>query len=110
MGIGRRRIDICIHYEGNRYPIEVKACRPGKDSLDTLTKKAIDQLADYLDDLGLSRGWLLIYHPHPDLTWHERLYTRTLPRNGGFTARGAEGGEITAQGGNPSKTITIVGL
>jgi hypothetical protein len=98
MGIGRGRIDICILYEGNRYPIEVKACRPGKDSLDTLTQKALDQLADYLDALSLPRGWLLIYHPDPDLSWHERLYTRTLFE--GFTARG----------GNPSKTITIVGL
>jgi hypothetical protein len=90
MGIGRRRIDICIRYESNRYPIEVKACRPAKDSLDTLTKKALDQLADYLDDLGLSRGWLLIYHPHPELTWHERLYSRQVLHR--------------------SKSVTIVGL
>jgi hypothetical protein len=82
MGIGRRRIDICIFYENNPYPIEVKACRPDKDSLDTLTHKALDQLADYLDKLSLSRGWLLIYHPHPDLTWNERLYSQQLLHKG----------------------------
>jgi hypothetical protein len=82
MAIGRRRIDICIFYEGRKYPIEVKACRPGKDSLDTLTHKALDQLAAYLDQLSLPHGWLLIYHPHPDLTWHERLYTRHLLHQG----------------------------
>jgi hypothetical protein len=82
MGIGRRRLDICILYEGRKYPIEVKACRPGKDSLDTLTHKALDQLAVYLDKLSLPHGWLLIYHPHPDLTWHERLYSQQLLHKG----------------------------
>jgi hypothetical protein len=114
MGIGRRRIDICIHYEGNRYPIEVKACRPGKDSLERLTEKALDQLAGYLDDLDLPRGWLLIYHPDPDLTWHERLYTHTrtpkAPVTGDLLRVARREGKITDGGGNPSKTITIVGL
>jgi hypothetical protein len=90
MGIIRRRLDICILYEGNRCPIEVKACRPGKDNLDILTQKALGQLADYLDVLGLSRGWLLIYHSDPAQSWDDCLYTQqTLYR---------------------SKSISIIGL
>jgi hypothetical protein len=90
MGLGLGRIDICIIYERRKYPIEVKACRPGKDSLDTLTRKGLDQLSGYLDKLSLTRGWLLIYHPDPDLSWDERLYTRPLLHKG--------------------KSITLIGL
>jgi hypothetical protein len=47
MNIGGKRLDLCIHYQNRRYPIEIKS-RQGPKTYDEGKK----QLSDYMDTLG----------------------------------------------------------
>jgi hypothetical protein len=56
MALGRGRLDICLIYEGERYPIELKLW----DGEKTLAK-GIEQTARYIDVCGCSEGWLALF-------------------------------------------------
>jgi hypothetical protein len=50
---------------------------------DTETEQdAHDQLADYLDRLGLSEGWLVLFDLRSTRPWTERLYLRDVAHRG----------------------------
>jgi hypothetical protein len=72
-GLGRRALDLLLVWRGARHAIEVKLRR------DTETEvEALQQLADYLDRLGLDEGWLVLFDLRSTLPWAERLTTRTV--------------------------------
>lgn len=72
-GLGRGALDLVIEWRDHRYVIEVKLRR------DTTTEeRALDQVARYLDGLGLSEGWLVMFDLRSTLSWDERLTTREL--------------------------------
>ena len=53
---GLKRLDLCIEFAGERFAFELK--RSGKSAL----KQGKEQLADYLQRLSLSHGWLVIFN------------------------------------------------
>jgi phage-related protein len=53
---GTGRIDLCIHYENNEYPIELKLRYNDKTY-----KEGLTQLTDYMDKLNSDEGWLIIF-------------------------------------------------
>jgi hypothetical protein len=72
MASGRKSLDLCVEYEGHRYPIELKI------RYDTKTEEeGITQLADYMDTLGCSEGWLLLFDRRATIPWEEKLFWRT---------------------------------
>jgi hypothetical protein len=72
-GLGRRALDLLLVWRGARHAIEVKLRR------DTETEvEALQQLADYLDRLGLKEGWLVLLTLRSTLTWAERLTMRVV--------------------------------
>jgi hypothetical protein len=85
MAAGRGRLDICLSYEGERYPIELKLWHGEK----TLAK-GLEQTARYMDTCGCTEGWLAIFDTRPELKWDDKIYMRK---------------ETVV-----SQTITIVGL
>lgn len=59
-----KRLDVVITFLQHRYIIELKKWYGTKAH-----KKGLDQLADYLDIHGVSKGWLLIFDDRKKKTW-----------------------------------------
>jgi len=68
---GRRRTDLCIVYEGEKYPIELKIWRNNK-SLD----EGKQQISEYMDIFGSKEGWLVFFNRNPEISWDEKIYYR----------------------------------
>jgi len=76
MALGQGRLDLCVEFRGGRYAIEVKTSSNFKG------EKSYEQCAKYLDDLGLSEGWMPIFDKSKDKSWDEKIYTRDETFNG----------------------------
>lgn len=70
---GRGAVDLLVTYGDDRFAVELKRVRP-KDGLDTIREAGVQQLAGYLDHLGLAEGWLLVFDQRPGRTWTDRLW------------------------------------
>jgi hypothetical protein len=85
MALGKDRLDICLIYERERYPIELKI-RYNEKTLE----QGLEQIARYMDACGCTEGWLAIFDRRPELKWDDKIYMRK---------------ELT-----DGKTITVIGL
>ena len=63
MALGQGRLDLCVEFRGARYAIEVKTSANFKG------EKSYEQCTKYLDDLGLSEGWMPIFDKSKDKSW-----------------------------------------
>ncbi len=77
MAAGSGRLDLCVEYGQERYPLELKIHRGGKTIPDGLR-----QLGRYLDTLGEPEGWLIIFDQRPDIPWDEKITWTTESTNG----------------------------
>ena len=73
MATGRRSLDLCIHYQKRRYPVEIKIRRSPKTYDEGKT-----QLADYMDTLGCETGWLVVFDKRKKPSWKSRLFWKTV--------------------------------
>ena len=73
MATGRKRIDLCIHYQNHRYPVEIKIRRDIKTY-----EEGKKQLADYMDMLGCDKGWLVVFDRRKKPSWKNRLFWKTV--------------------------------
>jgi Holliday junction resolvase len=85
MASGTGRIDLCLIYEGRKYPIELKI-RHGEKYL----QEGLEQTARYMDVYGCAEGWLVVFDRRDAVKWDEKIYMRK---------------EAVAAG----KTVTVVG-
>jgi hypothetical protein len=69
---GTGRLDLCVHYAGFSYPIELKL-RYGDKTYDEGKK----QLARYMDKMGCSEGWLVVFDKRKKTSWDDRLFWQT---------------------------------
>ncbi|MEM9462871.1 MAG: ATP-binding protein [Myxococcota bacterium] len=76
-GLGRGALDLLVEWKGQRHAIEVKLRRDTETETD-----ALDQITRYLDTLGLSEGWLVMFDLRSTLPWQERLSTREQEHRG----------------------------
>jgi hypothetical protein len=74
---GTRRVDICVHYAGKRYPLELKLVRGPKTR-----EEGLHQLGKYMMTLGASEGWLLLFDVNSALPWEQRLYWNIVESDG----------------------------
>jgi hypothetical protein len=84
MAAGSGRLDICLIYEGQKYPIELKL-RYGEKYIE----KGLEQTARYIDTYGCNEGWLVVFDRRVNVKWNTKIYMKKKKVNG--------------------KTITIVG-
>ncbi len=66
-----RRLDLCIHFGGERYPIELKLRRGNKTYAE-----GKEQLADYMDALGCDEGWLVVFDQRESVSWKQKLFRK----------------------------------
>lgn len=72
MASGKGRLDLCVHYQELKYPIELKL-RYGDKSY----TEGKEQLADYLDKLACSEGWLIIFDRRKKVSWDKKIFWQT---------------------------------
>jgi hypothetical protein len=75
---GRKRMDLIVELNGFRYPVEIKL-RYSDKTMD----EGIGQLSGYLDTLGLSEGWLVIFDRRPDVIWDNKVARRDVETENG---------------------------
>jgi AAA+ ATPase superfamily predicted ATPase len=65
------RLDLCVVYDGKKYPIELKILYNSKTEAEGL-----EQTARYMNSLGCERAWLVIFDRDMEKPWEEKLYMR----------------------------------
>jgi hypothetical protein len=85
MAADTSRLDICVVYEGQKYPIEIKLYRGKK-----YVEKGLGQTARYMDILGCDEGWLAIFDQRTNIKWNKKIFMQKETVDG--------------------KTVTVVGL
>jgi len=68
MAAGSGRLDLCVEYENERYPLELKIRRGNKTIPDGL-----HQLGRYLDTFGEPEGWLIVFDQRQDLSRDDKI-------------------------------------
>jgi hypothetical protein len=79
---GRGRIDLLVSYGEERHALELKRVAPDGPSAQRVEEQGIVQLSAYLETLGLSEGWLIIFDERPGRSWEERLWRREVEVKG----------------------------
>ncbi|MDR0844706.1 MAG: ATP-binding protein, partial [Tannerella sp.] len=69
---GRDRLDLCVVFEGKKYPVELKLRYSSKTE-----EKSYSQLIGYMDTLGVKEGWLIRFDRRPDMDWDTKIYLKT---------------------------------
>jgi hypothetical protein len=76
-GLGRGALDLLVFWKEERHAIEVKI-RRGTET----EEEALEQVAGYLDRLGLAGGWLVMFDLRKEIAWQERLFVREIDHEG----------------------------
>ncbi|NOY24280.1 MAG: ATP-binding protein, partial [Oligoflexia bacterium] len=79
---GRGRLDLLVEYGPDRFAIELKRVPPAHVSLQTVRHEGAAQLSGYLDQLGLSEGWMIVFDQRAGRTWEQRLWRDELTQDG----------------------------
>ncbi|MDR1166567.1 MAG: hypothetical protein LBO66_12015 [Deltaproteobacteria bacterium] len=66
--LGKQRVDVLVTYKGRDYPLEIKI--KGVQSLN----ESLEQLSSYMDKLGVSKGWLVIFEKSFDKPWDQKIF------------------------------------
>jgi hypothetical protein len=74
MAIGNGRADLVIDYAGERFVLELKLKHHPTLSQST----GLRQLGRYLDRLGLTRGYLILFERDAKVDWEQRLRWETV--------------------------------
>jgi len=69
MAVGTKRCDICLEWEGQKYPIELKIYENAKTK-----EKAIEQVQMYMDKMGANNAWIIIFDRDTQKSWEEKIY------------------------------------
>ena len=85
MAAGTGRTDLCIVYQNEKYPIELKIRRGEKSVAEGIT-----QTIGYMDTFGCSVGWLAVFDRRPEIDWNDKIFVQKETIDG--------------------KTVTIIGL
>ncbi|MDR0506938.1 MAG: ATP-binding protein, partial [Dysgonamonadaceae bacterium] len=69
--VGNGRLDLCIVYQGFKYPVELKIRYDSK----TL-HKGLEQTALYMDKYDCKEGWLVIFDRRKSVSWSKKIYQK----------------------------------
>ena len=69
MALGKGALDLGVLFRGGKYAVEVKF----KYNYEKNREKAYDQVCRYMDHLGESEGWLVVFDPDLGGDWDAKL-------------------------------------
>ena len=78
MALGKGALDLGVLFRNGKYPVEVKL----KYLYEKNHEKAYDQVCRYMDHLGQSEGWLVVFDPDLAGDWDAKLSHADIERNG----------------------------
>jgi hypothetical protein len=85
--IGSGRVDVIVRWGEQVFVIELKIRRSERTEAE-----GVEQLAEYLERLGVEEGYLVIFDRRKKVGWGRKLFERTSNRRGsGSTCLGREG-------------------
>ncbi|MDR1924785.1 MAG: hypothetical protein LBQ66_10465, partial [Planctomycetaceae bacterium] len=71
MALGTGRLDLCVFYGENKYPIELKIRRG-----DQTYTEGLEKTAKYMDMLGCQEGWLIVFDRRKTISWEDKIFVR----------------------------------
>jgi hypothetical protein len=77
MALGKNRADICIEWENQKYPIELKLYKSGRTA-----NNSIEQILKYMERVGSKEGWVVIFDRTPKKSWGKKLYMKEIKQAG----------------------------
>ncbi len=72
MASGTQRLDLCVIFDNQRYPLELKLRYSDKTY-----NEGKHQLVGYMDRLGCEEGWLIVFDRRPEIDWKQKLFWQT---------------------------------
>ena len=72
MALGKKRVDLCIEWQNQKYPIEIKIFKNNKTITDGL-----EQTYEYMEKCGGNEGWLVVFDRDTNKSWEEKLFIRS---------------------------------
>ena len=69
--LGKGAVDLLVEWKTQRIAIEIKLRRDNKTEAE-----ALEQVACYLEQLGESEGWLVLFDLRSTTRWEQRLFQR----------------------------------
>lgn len=73
--LGMGRLDLLVHFEDARYPLEVKV-RQAKTA--DPVPLGLRQLGEYMERSQCTEGWLVIFDRRPRRSWKQRISWKTV--------------------------------
>jgi hypothetical protein len=73
MALGKKRVDICVEWKNQKYPIELKLYKGTKT-----IKDSTEQILDYMGKVGSKEGWVVIFDRTPKKSWSKKLYVKEV--------------------------------
>jgi len=77
MALGKKRVDICVEWKNQKYPIELKLYKGTKT-----IKDSTEQILDYMDKVSSKEGWVVIFDRTPKKSWSKKLYLKEVKQSG----------------------------
>jgi len=77
MALGANRADICVEWENQKYPIELKIYKSSQTA-----KKSTEQILKYMERVGSKEGWIVIFDRTPKKSWSKKLYMKEIKLTG----------------------------
>ncbi|MCL2689978.1 MAG: ATP-binding protein [Chitinispirillia bacterium] len=71
MALGSKRTDLCVVYNEQKYPIELKILQNQKS-----LGQSLKQVSEYMDKVGSDTGWLVIFDKDDTKSWDEKIYLK----------------------------------
>lgn len=78
MALGKKAMDLGISFRGAKYAVECKK----RTFYDKSHEKAYAQIYAYMDRLGVSEGWLMVFDTDFTKPWEERIASEDIAREG----------------------------
>ena len=79
---GRGALDLLVEFGGEKHVFEVKRVPARHVAKERVRESGLSQLGRYLDTVGVTEGWLLIFDQRAGLSWEERLTTEDVTVSG----------------------------
>ena len=70
-------MDLCVIYGKYKYPVELKLSY-SKNYIE----KGKEQLANYMETVGETIGWLIVFNRDEKISWDEKIFWKTEQING----------------------------
>ena len=77
MAVGNGRCDLLVEFGPQRFVIELKLRRD-----QYCEEEGLEQIARYLDRLGMDHGYFILFEIDPKIPWENRIYRKEVKQDG----------------------------